>query len=273
MGLHNMANAFPSMGHDTLDTAMDTHAKHGEAGLLKFRYKHTLMEIPCRDGTTAYVHPHCGGLQGDSVMAPMFREAYDEKLEHWNDSREQTWAGKMLMANVPGTDDKLQVARTAYADDLAETNIVANTRQVETVSRASNSKLDGCLAEAQMGQNADKEELLINLQGPGSARAMQQIWAGNIEVRGEVKQTAKYLGNIRSSDGRTRANIDKRISAAEEGYHMLKGFWGKRGVPHTVTVQIFHAQVVGAGLSGLEAETPTEADTELLDKQGPRQTC
>ena len=47
---------------------------------------------------------------------------------------------------------------------------------------------------------------------------------------------------------------------------MLKGFWGKKGVPHTVTVQTFHAQVVGAGLSGLEAETPTEAETELLDK-------
>ena len=47
---------------------------------------------------------------------------------------------------------------------------------------------------------------------------------------------------------------------------MLKGFWGKKGIPHTATVRTFHSMVVGAGLSGLEAETPTSRELDLLDK-------
>ena len=59
---------------------MDKNAKDGEGGLLKFRYKHTMMTVECRYGATARVVPTCGGLQGDSVMAHMFRETYDELL-------------------------------------------------------------------------------------------------------------------------------------------------------------------------------------------------
>ena len=90
-------------------------------------------------------------------MAPMFREAYDEKLEHWNEEREQTWAGQMLKATVPGTDTKLQVASTAYADDLAETNISTGIDQIEKIARASNRIVDGHLAEAQMAQKTAVE--------------------------------------------------------------------------------------------------------------------
>ena len=67
-----------------------------------------------------------------------------------------------------------------------------------------------------MAQNTDNEEILIHFAGPGSAKASQQVWRGNIAVRGEVKQVAKYLGNLRATDGRTRPNIDKHIGAAQQ---------------------------------------------------------
>ena len=59
---------------------MDKNAKDGEGGLLKFRYKHTMMTVECRYGATARVVPTCGGLQGDSVMAHMFRETFSSRV-------------------------------------------------------------------------------------------------------------------------------------------------------------------------------------------------
>ena len=70
--------------HDTLDDTMNRNAKHGEEGWLKFRYKHTQMRIDCRNGSVAYVIPRSGGLQGDSCMANMFQESYDELVAKWN---------------------------------------------------------------------------------------------------------------------------------------------------------------------------------------------
>lgn len=180
VGLHDVANAFPSMGHQTLDQTMDQHAKDGEAGLLKFRYKHTMVSIHCKDGSCANVVPTTGGLQGDSVMANMFREGYDEKMDQWNAEREQTFSGRMLQATIPGTDTYIQVERTTFADDLAETNLADTTGDIERTSRESNQTLDQYLGDAGMAQNADKEELIIRLEGKGSARTSQEIWRGSI---------------------------------------------------------------------------------------------
>jgi len=80
-----------------------------------------------------------------------------------------------------------------------------------------------------------------------------------------VKESARYLGNIRAADGSSKPNVKKRIEAAREGFYMLSGFWGLTGVPRTVAKRVFHAMVVSAALSGMEAETPTEWDIKRLD--------
>ena len=46
---------------------------------------------------------------------------------------------------------------------------------------------------------------------------------------------------------------------------MLSGFWGMKDVPSTVTKRVFHTMVVGAALSGMEAEVPTDWDLKRLD--------
>ena len=218
---------------------MDSHAKHGEGNLLKFRYKHTQMRVDCRDGSTAFVIPRSGGLQGDSCMASMFQESYDAIIAKWNSDRERTWGAQMLMARIPGTHTLVQVSRTTFADDLAETNLANSIKEVERVSMVSNTSLDKHLGDAGMAQNTDKEEIIAHFVGTGSGREMQRLWDGHHSIRGMVKDSAKYLGNIRRGDGRTRSNIDRRIAAAKEGYYMLEGFWGREGIPLNIIRRVF----------------------------------
>ena len=86
----------------------------------------------------------------------------------------------MLRTQVPGTTEKIQVARTGFADDLAETNLAGTIEEMTTVARASNRSLDAALQAAGMAQNAD------NILGHGLAQSFShQRWVSP-RICGEI---------------------------------------------------------------------------------------
>ena len=72
-----------------------------------------------------------------------------------------------------------------------------------------------------MARNGDKEEHLGCMMGKGSVRKMKQL-RGGVGLQGRVVDAAKYLGNIVTMDGRTKANVDRRIQAARGGYYLIQ---------------------------------------------------
>ena len=50
-----------------------------------------MVKIKCKDGSVAYLAPQTGGLQGDSCIANMFRETYDDILHEYHLCAERWW--------------------------------------------------------------------------------------------------------------------------------------------------------------------------------------
>ena len=80
---HDVANAFPSTAHGALDVMVNECATPEEKSLLKCRYGHTHVIIQGHGDRELVVKPRCGGLQGDTSMAPMFSAAYGKGMCAW----------------------------------------------------------------------------------------------------------------------------------------------------------------------------------------------
>ena len=85
IAFHDVANAFPSPEHGTLDGMVDECAEPGDRPLLKCRYGHTNVIIRGHGEQELVIRPRCGGLQGDTSMAPMFSAAYDGGMRSWEE--------------------------------------------------------------------------------------------------------------------------------------------------------------------------------------------
>ena len=114
------------------------------------------MIITTPTGKIICIRPKCGGLQGDSIMATMFRAAYDEKMQEWIKEK-QTRTNNRMSARDPITGEWIHVGTTAYADDVGDTNIVQNAIQAIEIIKEQNELLDEQLETMGLKQNADKE--------------------------------------------------------------------------------------------------------------------
>ena len=261
--LHDVANAFPSPTHAALDEMVDACAGEGDAALLKLRYGATWMIVRGHAGTEVAIRPGCGGLQGDSCMAPMFSARYDRGIEEWI-ARRGDGRRDGLYARDPISGREVQLKSTVFADDVQETNITETVEDLQRTVQDSGDVFDEILARDGMARNKDKDEHLTCMMGRGSVKRMREVRTPGL-VDGRVVEKAKYLGTIATMEGRTSCNVDKRIQAAREGYFCMYGVWGRRGVRKKVVRMIFLANVRGAMLSGMEAEVPTQGELDKME--------
>ena len=72
--MRDIANAFPSVDHATLDATIDQSADGKVATILKARHGTMQVRIRTSRDTELIIQPGCGGAQGDGVMPAVFRE-------------------------------------------------------------------------------------------------------------------------------------------------------------------------------------------------------
>ena len=79
------------------------------------------MVVRGHGGKEVVVRPGCGGLQGDTAMAPMFSSMYDAGIDEWVEGCRDSRGG--LEALDPVSGEEQQLASTVFADDVQETNV------------------------------------------------------------------------------------------------------------------------------------------------------
>jgi uncharacterized C2H2 Zn-finger protein len=265
--MHDVANAFPSMGHKTLDEMLEkiTHAE--DTPFLKARHKHSQICIPTPQGERLYVTAGQGGLQGDSAMAPEFGQCYEEALEQWSKNEKG-----QILATDPITGKILHVGTQMYADDVSDINIITEG-SLEQMADERNKEMDEVLEKMDMAQNREKEEHIVSIFGKGCVQEIQELKKYCKERRentkdfGQVGSEGKYLGNVTEASGKTKKNTDARISAIRESYYALQGFWSREDVILSIKINAFKGMVYNTALSGMEAELCSRQEIIKIDKE------
>jgi hypothetical protein len=81
--MRNIANAFPSVNHESLGEMLDSSVEPRTASFLKSRHEHSYMILQTNAGDATILKPKWGGLQGDAAMAQEFSATYDALMENW----------------------------------------------------------------------------------------------------------------------------------------------------------------------------------------------
>ena len=217
--LRDIANAFPSMGHEALGHMLNNLGQDGPlTRMLRHRYQHAMMIIRDPQGASIVIHPHCGGLQGDATMPEMFSATYDPHVDSWIKKRCTDLTDHVILATDPLTGVMLEIGTTLYADDIQETNLTSDAAALDKVEETSTDLLNAELNHLSMAQNTSKAEHLVCFQGPRSnietAKAEQR---NQDPTKGNTCDQAKYLGNISHHTGKTQLNTDRRRKVFWEG--------------------------------------------------------
>ena len=134
--MHDVANAFPSMKHKTLDDMIDKVSYLEDAPFLKARHKHSQVCIPTPQGERLYVTAMQGGLQGDSAVAQEFGQLYEKALEN----RAKNRKGE-IRATDPNSGKILHIGTQMYADDVSDINIIGQN-ELENTADERNKEMD-----------------------------------------------------------------------------------------------------------------------------------
>ena len=100
-----------------------------------------------------------------------------------------------------------------------------------------------------MAQNHSKKEVPMFLAGKGSARESRRVWKKLDGKDGKLREKAKYLGGVRSWDGREGVHVKARCQAAHCKFLEFKGRWNKGDV-EIATKRVFFESVVSILWSG-----------------------
>ena len=79
--MHDVANAFPSLSHRSLNTMIDEKVHYDDRRFIKARHDKCVVKIPTTLNEAAYIKPRQGGLQGDGAMAPEFGQVYGKHIQ------------------------------------------------------------------------------------------------------------------------------------------------------------------------------------------------
>ena len=225
------------------------------------------MRVRTPAGETVVVHPKVGGLQGDAVMAPMFSAMYDPYVHEWVEWKQQRVRGRELDARDPYTGRVVSLGTTLYADDVAEINLTRDAEEMVERLTNTNEQLDWILGGLGMAQNRGKMEHVPYFKGIGATRITMEAERQLRErALGKFQRIARYLGNMKEADGKTKVNVAKHIDVMRENYYSLQHFWYAKDIRKRVKKMVFGCYVYNAGLAGLEAECLDQSDFEELDK-------
>ena len=101
-GLFDVANAFPSPGHNALDSSVLTDTCHAnDVPLLKTRHRTAIVQVTRAEGHTVLLAVGSGALQGDTVAPEQFAALYSPVVLGWLRDTERADQLSLLTAVCP----------------------------------------------------------------------------------------------------------------------------------------------------------------------------
>ena len=265
--LYDVKNAFPSPSHSSLDAAIHAHARPADVGLLVQRHREAfiLLRDPFQPAYTL-LQVGCGNMQGDRMAPAQFLSVYLPAVEQWHAACQALPHGTALLATDPVSGERCDTSLSTFADDVAKTHAIPTAPEFAPIVTRMDTDLDRSLQALGMAQNHDKKELLVRVMGPGSQKAMQDIYHARTTARGQFRRVAKYLGGWLHHSCATSPEISKRIAAAKRSWSVLRGFWFRRDAPRAQRQLVFKAMVLSAMYSGLDAVPSHKSDDKRLTR-------
>ncbi|CAE7451344.1 unnamed protein product [Symbiodinium microadriaticum] len=261
---HDIANAFPSMQHNHIQTATDAVVKDADRNLLRQRIGETAMVVEASDGRVV-VSPKCGTLQGDSIAGDVFTEGYHSILDAWNARLHGLGPPFRITAFSPFDLSDQDLAVTAYADDVCRKILVSSPQTASVRVQQSNAILDEELAKATMAQNVDKQQHIAVFKGTNSRRYTKYITQHGMQDGTAVFQ-ARYLGGLQRFDGQCGPEIEVRAKAAYVSWCTFKGLWHRRELPRRGLRSVFLGMVYEVLLAGVDALVLGRRHYDKLDR-------
>ena len=261
---HDVANAFPSPSHESLDDSLRKGARPCDRELLRQRHIQACMHIEASD-KDLHVRPHSGNLQGDTHAGAQFLEVYHPCVDQWAHECISSF-GDELVATDPVTGCSVDVAMSTYADDVARTLLAPSpVDMLQTINR-SNFLLDKALSAISLGQNVEKQEHLPFFAGAGTDDNMRRVFSKEF-LPGNTRRAARYLGTLLHFKGNFNMEVSNRIQAADKSWAIMGKFWSHGRMARRPLVLMFTALVYNTLLSGLEACCLTKTHLQRIDSK------
>ena len=107
--------------------------------------------------------------------------------------------------------ERQQVSLTAYADDVAENEVIKAGERMEGVVRGEGEAFAEAIGEDGMRENCEKAIHLVKARGTGS-QGRGRSFVEDMEGAGlgQVLEEAKYLGNMVMYSGSNKAFVRER---------------------------------------------------------------
>ena len=184
------------------------------ARVMVHRFREVWVEITDDKGDVLILKPGCGGMQGDVTMPDMFCALYDEIIKEWMEWKKEE--GQGIRVKHPVTDEEIDVSVTSFADDVMEMNLTKNAKEMLHTINESGKKLEELLEKKGIGQNRDKTENVMVIKGRNAVEENKTAmeWNKDEEVTkeaGKFCREAKYIGNVRETEGGTRSNTKTKL--------------------------------------------------------------
>ena len=177
MTSYDTVNAIMSMETAKLTGDPMKHLAGGEFGqdakLFKTRQKQLSMKVDAVDGQTIDIKPGCGGLQGTPEEPERVGEVFNKMVERWQARlMRHEWA-RALIAKCPVCGKAIDLAITAFVDDLFRRILCDDVEQLEERMAVMDKYLDEEMAKDNMKQNDKKKK-----------RGREVLWGGRGEEDG-----------------------------------------------------------------------------------------
>ena len=234
----DVANAFYSPVHASLDAAVEQAALPADVCLLQQRYRSAAVCLDASDGLVCF-SLQTGALQGDTSACDMFLEVYHPCFDGWN-----SHAPKIIVRDPI----------TNFSNDALD---------LQAQVLALNRDFDVALAPVGMAQNSNKQEH-VPFFGRNARQNYQQAFQSNL-LPGKCGRAAKYLGGQQHHLDQVNDELQARKKAARVCWATFGRLWSRSGLPQRALCIIFAGTVVSALLSGLEALVLTADHLRQLD--------
>lgn len=208
----DVKNAFPSLGHDGLNEITNNFTHFFVQRAIQQLYTLHFCIISTTDGYIT-VHLELGVPPGSSIAMQLFNWGYQYALAVYV----QRTLPDTLMLYVKSvvTGQHISLAHTLFVDDLGSSFPPRINRFVPSIARSASATLDESLEIAKVVQNRLKGESLAKLFGLEANIVMNVI--SGIPAIGLVHD-ARYLGPFFNWQGSLKAEIQKRIDAANKAW-------------------------------------------------------
>ncbi|CAE8633099.1 unnamed protein product [Polarella glacialis] len=192
----DVANAFPSIDWNALDSKPLKSFNPADRALLSRRYRNALCLVTDSSLNAGVFRPLTDNRQGDGPAAQQFARAFEAIIKKWSKDLFTLSELSMLAARDPWSKIPVFLGSLLFADDLLK--IIPVVLPVGALNRCLQliTTLRTELQQHKMDLNLDKLQLLASWVGPGSARNRRDFLdlLGSTDLAKICKSTLKHLG-------------------------------------------------------------------------------